>query len=303
MPVVHRRVGLFAKLGDARVRAVLPHLAAAVAARGAVLTIERETALDAGLAATTAPLEQLAGAVDLLLCVGGDGTLLAAARACAPRGVPVAGLNAGRLGFLTDLALDSQDLLQMEQGLATILEGRGIGELRDLLQAAVRRAGGMTEPAGVALNDAVIQKRDVGRMIELSTWVDGRFVSGHRADGLVVATPTGSTAYALSCGGPILHPSLDALALVPICPHTLSDRPIVVGGSCVVEVALAEGFNGAAQLTLDGQVRLEVGPGDRVLVQKSAQPLTLLHPPGHDYFDVLRTKLHWGRSNAPTHDR
>lgn len=303
MSVVHRRVGLFAKLGDTRVRAMLRHLAQAIAARGAALVIERDTALDAGLSGATATLAELAGRVDLLLCVGGDGTLLAAARACAPRGVPVAGLNAGRLGFLADLALDERDLDQMERGLAAILEGQGLAERRDLLQAAVVRAGGATDEAGVALNDAVIQKRDVGRMIELTTRVDGRFVCGHRADGLVVATPTGSTAYALSCGGPILHPSLDALALVPISPHTLSDRPIVVGGSSVIELALAEGFNGVAQLTLDGQVRLEVAPGDRVMVRKASSPLTLLHPPGHDYFDVLRTKLHWGRSNGPSHDR
>jgi len=299
----YSRIGLLAKRGDDRIRAVLGHLARAVAARGATLTVETETARDAGLELPQAPLEALAERSDLLLCVGGDGTLLAAARACAPRGVPVAGFNAGRLGFLTDLALDPSDHSKIGLALAAILEGRGIAESRDLLQADVERADKSRHAGGVALNDAVIQKRDAGRMIELTTKVDGRFVCTHRADGLVVATPTGSTAYALSCGGPILHPSLDALALVPICPHTLSDRPIVVGGGSTIEVALATGFSGVAQLTLDGQVRLAVLPGDRVTVRKAAQPLTLLHPPGHDYFEVLRTKLHWGLGNGNDNDR
>lgn len=294
----YSRIGLLAKRGDDRLNAVLAHLAQAVAARGSSLTIESETARDAGLALPSAPLAALAGQVDLLLCVGGDGTLLAAARACAPRGVPVAGFNAGRLGFLTDLAFDQLDLTKMDLALDAILQQRGIAERRDLLEATVLRADGASEAAGVALNDAVIQKRDAGRMIELTTRVDDRFVCAHRSDGLVVATPTGSTAYALSCGGPILHPNLDALALVPICPHTLSDRPIVVGGSSVVEVALAAGFVGVAQLTLDGQVRLAVHPGDRVSVRRAAHPLTLLHPPGHDYFEVLRTKLHWGSTGT-----
>lgn len=303
MATPYSRIGVLAKRGDERIRAVLAHLARAIAARGRSLALESETARDAGLDLPHAPVEALAGQVDLLLCVGGDGTLLAAARACAPRGVPVAGFNAGRLGFLTDLAFDQRDFSQMDQALAGILEGRGSAERRDLLEAEVRRGDGRADAAGVALNDAVIQKRDAGRMIELNTRVDGRFVCAHRSDGLVVATPTGSTAYALSCGGPILHPSLDALALVPICPHTLSDRPIVVGGGSTVEVALGAGFAGVAQLTLDGQVRLEVMPGDRVVVRKAAHPLTLLHPPGHDYFEVLRTKLHWGRANGTDLDR
>lgn len=299
----YSRVGLLAKQGEDRIRAVLPHLARAVSARGRTLTVEDSTARDAELDLPHAPLEALAERSDLLLCVGGDGTLLAAARACAPRGVPVAGFNAGRLGFLTDLAFDQRDFAKMEQALAAILDDRGIAERRDLLEAEVLRADGGRDAAGVALNDAVIQKRDAGRMIELSTKVDGRFVCAHRSDGLVVATPTGSTAYALSCGGPILHPSLDALALVPICPHTLSDRPIVVGGGSTIEVSLAAGFGGVAQLTLDGQVRWEVQPGDRVVVRKAPHALTLLHPPGHDYFDVLRTKLHWGLGHGNDNDR
>ena len=298
MSTPFRRIGLLAKTGDERARAVVVQVVALLGKRGLESHVERATAADAGLGGAAPGLDALVAHIDLLLCIGGDGTLLAAARACAPRGLPVFGLNAGRLGFLTDLAPE-----RLESGLDAILAGRAGRERRDLVQASVLHADGRRTDAGIALNDAVVQKRDAGRMIELTTHVDTRFVCAHRADGLVVATATGSTAYALSCGGPILHPGLDALAIVPICPHTLSDRPIVVSGSSLVEIALAPGFNGHAQLTLDGQVGVAVGPGDRVQVTRAAQPLTLLHPPGHDYFDVLRSKLHWGRGADPTNDR
>jgi NAD+ kinase len=288
------RIGLIAKTGDPRAREVLARVAAALAARGATLALEAATATDSGLPHAAFPLDALAARCDLLFVVGGDGTLLAAARAAAPLGLPVAGLNAGRLGFLTDVAPEALDA-----GLAALLEGRGRAEQRTLVTAEIERADGRRVSAGLALNDAVVQKRAAGRMIELATRVDGDFVCTHRADGIVVATPTGSTAYALSCGGPIIHPKVDALAIVPICPHTLSDRPIVVDGGARIVVSLAPGFAGSAQLTLDGQVGLEVAPGDNVAICRADHRLTLLHPPGHDYFEVLRDKLHWGRGGAP----
>lgn len=288
------RIGLLAKTGDPRARAVLVRVAAALDGRGATLALEANTAADSGLAYPAFALDALAARCDLLFVVGGDGTLLAAARAAAARGLPIAGLNAGRLGFLTDVTPDA-----LETGLAALLEGRGRAEQRTLLQADLSRADGSRVAAGLALNDAVVQKRAAGRMIELTTQVDGVFVCTHRADGIVVATPTGSTAYALSCGGPIIHPRVDALAIVPICPHTLSDRPIVVDGGATILLSLAPGFAGSAQLTLDGQVGLEVAAGDSVALRRADQRLTLLHPPGHDYFEVLRDKLHWGRGGAP----
>jgi NAD+ kinase len=288
------RIGLIAKTGDPRARAVLVRVAAALEARGATLALETVTAADSGLALPACSLDTLAQRSDLLFVVGGDGTLLAAARVAAARGLPVAGLNAGRLGFLTDVAPDA-----LEAGLAALLEGRGIAEQRTLITAELQRSDGSRVAAGLALNDAVVQKRATGRMIELATRVDGAFVCNHRADGIVVATPTGSTAYALSCGGPIIHPRVDALAIVPICPHTLSDRPIVVDGSARIVVSLAAGFAGGAQLTLDGQIGHEIAPGDSVALRRADQRLTLLHPPGHDYFEVLRDKLHWGRASAP----
>ena len=288
------RIGLLAKTGDPRAREVLARVAAALNGRGATVALEANTAADSGLAYPAFALDALAERCDLLFVVGGDGTLLAAARAAAVRGLPIAGLNAGRLGFLTDVTPDALDA-----GLAALLEGRGRAELRTLIAAELSRADGNRIAAGLALNDAVVQKRAAGRMIELTTRVDGRFVCTHRADGIVVATPTGSTAYALSCGGPIIHPKVDALAIVPICPHTLSDRPIVVDGGSKIVVSLAPGFAGSAQLTLDGQIGIEIVPGDSVAMWRADQRLTLLHPPGHDYFEVLRDKLHWGRGGAP----
>jgi NAD+ kinase len=288
------RIGLIAKTGDPRARAVLLRVAAALGARGATLALETATAAESGLSHPACSLDTLAQRSDLLFVVGGDGTLLAAARAAAARGLPIAGLNAGRLGFLTNVAPEA-----LEAGLGALLEGRGIAEQRTLVTAELQRSDGSRVAAGLALNDAVVQKRAAGRMIELATRVDGTFVCNHRADGIVVATPTGSTAYALSCGGPIIHPRVDALAIVPICPHTLSDRPIVVDGSARIVISLAAGFAGSAQLTLDGQVGHEIAPGDSVSLRRADQRLTLLHPPGHDYFEVLRDKLHWGRAGAP----
>jgi NAD+ kinase len=290
-----RRIGLFGKTGDDRARRVLVRLAGALTARGLAVRAERATAADAGLELPSAPLDALVDDLDLLLVVGGDGTLLAAARAAARSAVPVAGLNAGRLGFLADLAPDALDAR-----LEALLSGRGTAETRALLAARLHRAAGGVEDLGIALNDAVLQKRDSGRMIEFTTHVDGRFVGAHRADGMVIATPTGSTAYALSCGGPILYPSLDALAIVPICPHTLSDRPIVVGGGARISLTLAASAAGGAQVMLDGQLGSEAVAGDRVEVTRAASHLTLLHPPDHDHFEVLRTKLRWGRGEQTT---
>jgi NAD+ kinase len=286
-----KTVGVAGKHGDPRTAAALPALAAVVARCGATLKVEAALAgawpaagVGAGLA-----LDALVASVDVLVVVGGDGTMLAAARAAAPRGVPLIGVNVGRLGFLADLRPDALDAQ-----LAEVLGGRHRAEHRQLLDAELVR-GVHAERIGLALNDVVVQKWDGGRMIEFDTHVDGTFVCAHRADGLVVATPTGSTAYALSSGGPILHPGLDALVLVPICPHTLSDRPVVVQGSSTIEVAVRDSHAAQAQVALDGQTTVHLAPGDRVRVSRAAARLTLLHPPGYDYFDILRTKLHWGR--------
>lgn len=229
---------------------------------------------------------------DLAVVVGGDGTMLGAARGLASSGVPLVGINLGRLGFLADISPDTMEVL-----LGPILLGEVDAEERFLLTAQVN--GG--EPY-VALNDVVIHKWNTARMIEFETSIDGVFVNIQRSDGIIIATPTGSTAYALSGGGPLLHPALDAIALVPICPHTLSNRPLVVGGSSRIEIRVCGFDHGHAHIACDGQTDLPLAPDSQVMIERSAHPVRLLHPRGHDYYEILRAKLGWGEhpSDRPT---
>ncbi len=231
---------------------------------------------------------RLAHGADLLVAVGGDGTMLHAARMAAAADVPVLGINRGRLGFLADVGPE-----HMLERVDDALAGRCQRERRMLLEASLPAAP--SPVSAVALNDVVVAKRETGRMVDVRTWVDGVYVNTHSGDGFIVATATGSTAYALSCSGPILHPSLDALAMVPICPHTLSDRPIVVGGGSVIEIELSDRFESRAQVVCDGIVLCELEPGVRLRIRRAGVAATLLHPLGHDYYLILRSKLHWGR--------
>jgi NAD+ kinase len=179
----------------------------------------------------------------------------------------------------------------MDAQIIRILGGEFTEERRMLLRAAVTRDGQVVGE-NTALNDVVVHKKDIARMLELDTWIDGHFLNRNRSDGLIVATPTGSTAYALSGGGPILHPNLHAVTLVPICPHTLSNRPIVINHDSHIEILVHEGAL-QAQISFDGQVNLTLEPGDRITVHRHERDLRLIHPPGHDYFDILRRKLRW----------
>ncbi len=253
--------------------------------------------VDAGLKLTssapgvqTVSRAELAAQADLIIVVGGDGTLLKAANAIAARPVPLVGVNLGRLGFLTDITPE-----RLQEDLAAILKGEFSREERLQLDSCLQRAGGK-QGCSTALNDVVVQKSDGGRLIEFETHVDGHFVCAHRADGIVVATPTGSTAYALSGGGPILHPAMDAILLVPICPHTLGDRPIVVAGGSKIEIVLTHSHGGKAQITWDGQRAEPIAVGERVELKRAEQRITFIHPRGYDYYKILRTKLHWGRT-------
>ncbi|MCA1805361.1 MAG: NAD(+) kinase, partial [Xanthomonadaceae bacterium] len=232
--------------------------------------------------------EELAARCDLAIAVGGDGTLLNAARSLADAGVPLLGINRGRLGFLADILP-----ADMTSSLDRVLAGHYQEEERTLLHAEVLRNGECLHQSD-ALNDVVIHKYDIARMIELETHIDGRFLNTQRSDGLVMATPTGSTAYALSGGGPILHPTLSAIVLVPICPHTLTNRPIVINDHATIEVILHGGSTTEAQVTCDGQVKFPLDCGDRVRVCRKDKTIRLLHPPGHDHYEVLREKLRWG---------
>ncbi len=234
--------------------------------------------------------EELGTACDLVVVVGGDGTFLDAARSLAASAAPLLGVNLGRLGFMVDVS--PGDMIQV---LNEVLSGHYQLDERFLLEAQVLR-GDTVIQSGCALNDVVITKRDVARMIEFDTYIEGRFISNHRADGLIAATPTGSTAYALSAGGPVMHPYLDAIALVPICPHTLSDRPILVDSHSGVEIVLSERNNNPAQTTWDGQFSVGLENQDRIRIRRTDFRLKLVHPPDYDYFAILRSKLHWGRN-------
>ena len=239
--------------------------------------------------------DRLAVGVDLVVAIGGDGSMLYAARRIAGRKVPLLGINRGRLGFLADVGPEHM-LAHIDQ----ILAGHYVSEQRMLLIASIVRKTTVVASA-FALNDVVVKRHDTGRMVEYQTFVDGGYVNTHLGDGFIIATPTGSTAYALSCGGPIVEPGLDALVLTPICPHTLSDRPLVIPGNRVAEVRLHATPSpksrqvDRAEVTCDGESLGRLGPGWSVRVSAARERIELVHPVGYDYFDILRIKLLWGR--------
>ena len=226
---------------------------------------------------------------ELAIVIGGDGSMLAAARELVRHKVPLVGVNLGRVGFMTDIGHDD-----MESGIGAILDGNYTIEERTLLDAEIRRGEG-TVLRTIALNEAVVGKGSQGRLIEFELWLDGEFVYTLRADGMIVCTPTGSTAYALSAQGPILHPAVPALALVPLNPHTLSARPVSVADRCMIEIRLARALD--AQAYFDGVAHADLAEGDRLTLKRSADVLRFVHPPGYRYFATLREKLHW--SEAP----
>lgn len=289
-----RTCALVGRFTDSRVAESAHALLAHLATRQVTVLISNAAAMADAMAAARAtilrvPEEELGRRADLMIAVGGDGTLLYAAGLVARSGVPLLGINRGRLGFLTDVM--PQDMLGCVDA---ALEGRLEADERPLLAARLRQSGGVIAEA-LALNDVVLQKLATGRMLDFETRVGGRYVNTHAGDGVVVASATGSTAYALSCGGPIIEPHLDALVMAPICPHTLSDRPIVVSRRSLIEIELLERPDTRAQVTCDGTILGELAPGDRLEVKAAEERITLLHPPGHDYYRLLRSKLHWGR--------
>lgn len=285
-----KRVGVIARKDGEAIKETL----AAVLAELKRLNIE--IALDASSAGLVAPgqAEIVADHAigenrDLVITIGGDGTLLAAAQKLFLHDVPLTGINLGRVGFLTDLAPD-----QVSRDLREILNGNLVTEERSFLSCEVIRNGRKLLEVS-ALNDIVIQKWNTARLITFDTFINDRYAHTQRSDGLIIATPTGSTAYALAGGGPILHPALPALVLVPICPHTLTNRPVVVNDSVRIEIRIATSRADDAQLTCDGNEVFLLAPGDQVRTSKHARSIKLVHPPGHDHFATLRAKLHWGR--------
>jgi NAD+ kinase len=234
------------------------------------------------------PLDQAGPLCDLAIVLGGDGTMLNIARTLAPYDVALVGVNQGRLGFLTDISTDT-----MLGTIGAMLDGQFIVEPRMLLASEVLRDGARVFEV-LAFNDASIGKGADGGLIELEVRIDGKFVYLLRADGLIVSTPTGSTAYALSAGGPILHPALSAFAIVPVCPHTLSNRPIAVGSDAQIEVLMHHCAD--ARVHYDSHSHCELQPGDRVLVRRYPRSIRLLHPIAHNYYHMLREKLHWSET-------
>jgi NAD+ kinase len=286
-----RACALVGRFADSRVAESVSALLPSLKARCAQVLVIDDGELPAWLNGDVVrlPEEQIAQRADIVIAIGGDGTLLYAARLVARHGVPLLGINRGRLGFLTDVM--PQDMVV---AIDAALDGKLASEERTLLRATVRTPDGKVTES-LALNDVVVQKAATGRMLDFEVLVNGRYVNSHAGDGIVIATATGSTAYALSCGGPIVEPHLDVLVLAPICPHTLSDRPVVVSARSVVDIKLIERFETQAQVVCDGVVLCELQPDDTLQVQAARERITLLHPAEHDYYRLLRSKLQWGR--------
>ena len=286
-------VGIISKPMKGEVAEVVPPLVRWLEERGAAPLIDRETALTLGDATRGVPRPELAARVDLLVVLGGDGTLLAAARALHERDVPILAVNLGSLGFLTAVTLH-----EMYPALEQVLAGQHQVDCRRKIEVQVRRQTSPGESELVAsfhgLNDAVLNKASIARILDFEAYLDGVFVSSYKADGLIIATPTGSTAYSMAAGGPILAPDVDAILITPIASHTLTNRPLVVPGSSTIEVVV-KSEQETVFLTVDGQVGLAIHSRDRVVVRASPRPVRLVRSPGKSYFQVLRNKLKWGQ--------
>lgn len=289
MTPAFKTVALVGRYKTSGVAEPIRRLGGFLAGAGCAVLVERDTAAESGVDEfAVVAMEEVGARADLAVIFGGDGSMLAAARALAPTGVPLVGVNQGRLGFMTDIALGS-----MLEQMGRIQGGAYTVEARTMLQVEVARAGAETLD-GVGLNDVVLSKGATGRLIEFIVQIDGQFVYDLRSDGLIVATPTGSTAYALSSNGPILQPSVPGFVLVPISPHTLSNRPIVVGEQALIEIAVKHAAD--ARLHVDGQPTMELAEGDRVVLRRARHPAKLVHPPGYSYYAMLREKLHWSEN-------
>jgi len=234
-------------------------------------------------------INDFAQSCDLTIAIGGDGTLLSASRALSGSELPIVGINIGRLGFLADITL-----AKLEQQLSEVLAGHYREDTRFLMHASINNEGN-EQAVGKAMNDVVIHAYQSLHMIEFETYINGRFLNSQRADGFVVATPTGSTAYAMSAGGPILDVDLDVFVLASVCPHTLSNRPLVVAASSVIDIFLSENNTSSAMVTCDGRPGHIVQPGDSIRIERYPSNIKLLHLEDHDHYSILRAKLEWGR--------
>ncbi|MEJ2621121.1 MAG: NAD(+) kinase [Candidatus Thiodiazotropha sp.] len=291
---MHKRfqqIGLIGKHGDPVVKQTLLRLYDYLIEHQHEVVIEEETCrMLNNHPVSSVPEIELPKHSDLVIVVGGDGTLLHAARVLSQQSIPLLGINLGRLGFLVDISPE-----EMTQQLTEILNGNYEQECRFLLEVSMGDESS-GEQSILAFNDVVLHKWNIARMIEFETYIDEQLVNDQRSDGLIVSTPTGSTAYALSGGGPLLHPSLNAIVLVPICPHTLSNRPIVVDGDSMIEIRLHPEHTEDVQITCDGQATIPAMPGEVIRIRKAEQLVRLIHPVGYDYYSILRAKLGWAEN-------
>ena len=288
-PASFHTIGIISRPRRSTLVAVVPALLDWFERRGVRVLCDTETADCLNNSYQGMNREQVAEQSQLLLVLGGDWTLLAAARVAAPLGIPILPINMGALGFLTSFKLE-----ELYPALEETLAGHFSSSERVMLDVVLERSGAAVERQTV-LNEAVIHKGELARMIELELTIDSDFVCRYRVDGLIVATPTGSTAYSLSAGGPIVHPSVESWIITPICPHTLSDRPVVIRDSSFVEVIVSPNTD-SVYLTLDGQTGIPVRPNDRLRMKRAAERLRLIQPPRKSYFEILRSKLKWGEA-------
>lgn len=231
----------------------------------------------------------IAKSVDLIVTVGGDGTILHAANLSHDFNIPLLGINRGQLGFLADLKPE-----EMKPNILSILNGNYSEEMRMMLRVEIIKSN-HENIEDRALNDIVLQRSETGRMLNFTTSVSNQYVSNHSGDGIIIATPTGSTAYSMSCGGPIIDPSLDCYVMVPICPHTLSDRPLVLPDNISIEIELQQNNKNKSEVTIDGRSICEFSKSDKLIITKSKKKTILIHPPGYDHYETLRSKLRWGQ--------
>lgn len=283
-----RTVGIISRPRREDIARVVPPLVAWLRARDVKVICDTETGGCIGaLAGDTQERENLAVCSDLLIVLGGDGTLLSAARMAAERKVPILAVNLGGLGFLTTVTLDNIYLILEE-----IFSNKHRLSERVMLEAKVVRGGAVIRRQ-IALNDAVLNKAALARIMDLELRINGEYVTTYKADGLILSTPTGSTAYSLAAGGPIVYPTVEAFVVTPICPHTLTNRPLVIPDFAKIEVDF-KAEDDAVFLTLDGQVGIELARGDHIMVQKAEEKLYLVRPERRTYFEILRSKLKWG---------
>ena len=283
-----KTVGIISRPRREDIALVVPPLVSWLQAHGAEVTCDSETSDCLGQVAIPArKREELPGCTDLLIVLGGDGTLLSAARLAANRKVPILAVNLGGLGFLTTVSQD-----EIYSILEEIFSGKHRVSERVMLEAEIVRAGDVVRRQ-IALNDAVLNKAALARIMDLELHVDGEYVTTYKADGLILSTPTGSTAYSLAAGGPIVYPIVEAFVVTPICPHTLTNRPLVIPDSATIEVDFKAGDD-AVFLTLDGQIGIELMRGDHIRVRKAAEKLHLVRPAKKTYYQILRSKLKWG---------